>query len=244
MNVEQIIVQNTQIYNKIADHFSDTRSFLWADLASMRDFVKEGDKVLDIGCGNGRLYQLFSSLSSSENKFKISDFRFQITFTGLDISRKLIQIAKEKNPECNFVVGDMRELPFEDESFDVVFNLVSFHHLPDKKSQIKALKELKRVLKPGGKAILLNWNAYSDWVKNKITKGDYEYLGNQLFRVPWKKQNKKALGDRIYYGFKLFELEGLFKEVGLELEYQYFFRHGEVVGVEKGMNIVSVLSKL
>lgn len=235
MDTESIINQNKEVYNGIASHFSDTRSFLWEDLVFLKQYVKSGDSVLDVGCGNGRLYQLFEKKSSSREQGTVS-------FTGIDISDGLIKIARENNPECKFVVGDMRKLSFGDGSFDVVYSLVAFHHLPDHESQLQALSEMKRVLKPGGKIVLLNWNAYSVWVKEKIEKGDYEDLGNNLFKVPWKKQNKMVEGDRIYYGFTLEELEGLFKEVGLKLEEQYFLRHAEKVGVEQGMNIVSVVS--
>ncbi len=68
-------------------------------------------------------------------------------------------------------------------------------------------------------------------------------LGNKLFRVPWKTQTGENIGDRVYYGFTLEELENLFADAGLKLEEQYFLRHSEKVDVKKGMNIVSVLSK-
>ena len=138
----------------------------------------------------------------------------------------------------------MTELPFEDEKFDIVFSLVAFHHLPTEDLQLKALNEMKRVLKSKGKIILLNWNAYSDWVEAKLKKGDYEDLGEHLFRVPWKTGKGELVGDRIYYGFILEELENLFKKAGLKLQEQYFLRHGEKVGVEQGMNIVSVAAKM
>jgi tRNA (uracil-5-)-methyltransferase TRM9 len=233
---QQIIDQNKEIYNKIAEHFSDTRSFLWRDLEPLSQFVKDGDTVLDIGCGNGRLYQLFGEMSRPEGMQNIR-------FVGVDISDKLIDIAKKEYPKGEFYVGDMVELSFENEKFDVVYSLVAFHHLPDHNLQIKALQEMKRVLKPGGKIILLNWNAYSDWVNKKLEKGDYEDLGNQLFRVPWKTGEGEKVGDRIYYGFTLEELEKITKEAGLKLEDQYYLRHGERVGVEQGMNIVSVIGK-
>ena len=239
----RIIRQNRDIYNKIADHFSDTRSFLWRDLEPLADFVKDGNSVLDIGCGNGRLYQLFEDLSR-QDQVRSSEFRVQsIDFFGVDISEKLIEIAKEEYPDCQFEVADMTELPFEDEKFDIVFSLVAFHHLPTEDLQLKALNEMKRVLKSKGKIILLNWNAYSDWVKIKLKKGDYKDLGNHLFQVPWKTGEGESIGDRIYYGFTLEELENLFKTSGLKLEDQYFLRHGEKVGIEQGMNIVSILSK-
>lgn len=229
VNSKQIIAQNKDVYNNIASHFSSTRAFLWRDLESLVGFVKENDSVLDIGCGNGRLYQLFANLS--------------ISFTGIDISENLIAIAKERYPQCHFEVVDMVDLPFENEKFDVIFSLVAFHHLPTKETQLEGLEEMKRVLKPQGKIILLNWNAYSDWVKKKLKKGDYEDLGNQLFRVPWKTQIGENIGDRVYYGFTLEELEKLAEETGLKMEDQYFLRHCEKVDVKKGMNIVSVLKK-
>ena len=229
LNSEQIIEQNKDVYNNIAAHFSSTRAFLWRDLESLAGFVKPKDRVLDIGCGNGRLYQIFANLS--------------ISFTGIDISEKLIEIAKERYPKCSFEVANMTELPFEGKKFDVIFSLVAFHHLPTQETQLKALEEMKRVLKSKGKIILLNWNAYSDWVKNKLKEGEYEDLGNQLFRVPWKTQVGENIGDRVYYGFTLAELENLAELSGLKMEDQYFLRHSERVDVKKGMNVVSVLSK-
>lgn len=254
MNHKKIILQNKDVYNNIATHFSDTRSFLWRDLEILAQFAKDGDSILDIGCGNGRLYQLFAGLSSDESQLSSSRPKPQgrvegspiassIKFFGVDISEKLIEIAKEKYPEGKFFVGDMVELPFEDKKFDVVFSLVAFHHLPTADLQLKALEEMKRVLKPNGKIILLNWNAYSNWVNDKLKKGDYKDLGNHLFEVPWKTGKGEKVGDRVYYGFTLEELEGLFEKTGFKLEDQYFLRHGERIGVELGMNIVSILEK-
>ncbi len=105
---QQIIEQNKDIYNNIAAHFSSTRAFLWRDLESLVRFVKEKDRVLDIGCGNGRLYQLFVNLS--------------ISFTGVDISERLVKIAKERYPNCVFEAANMTWLPFADKKFDVIFS--------------------------------------------------------------------------------------------------------------------------
>ncbi|MBM4177706.1 hypothetical protein FJ208_02810, partial [Candidatus Gribaldobacteria bacterium] len=52
----KLIDQNKQVYNKIAYDFSNTRNYLWQDILPLLDYSKKGDKVLDLGCGNGRLF--------------------------------------------------------------------------------------------------------------------------------------------------------------------------------------------
>lgn len=96
---------------------------------------KEYKNLLDIGCGTGYLIDLLSKDSKSK-------------FTGLDLSPKMIdECNKKKIKNSKFVVGKSDELPFEDNSFDIVICSQSFHHYPETD---KPLKEALRVLKPGG----------------------------------------------------------------------------------------------
>ena len=96
--------------------------------------VKDGDAVLDVGCGTGTV------LSYIGRQKKISGF-------GLDVSEKMVAIAKEKNPDYQFVSGDSASLPYVDESMDVVMACMAYHHFPD---QEQFRNEAMRVLKPGG----------------------------------------------------------------------------------------------
>lgn len=244
---DHIIAQNRDVYNDIAEHFSSTRSFLWRDLGMLTDYVQDGDAVLDVGCGNGRLYQLFTDLSSAQKQQLDEPYkhieRKNVQYTGIDNSEELIKIARDAYRDAQFVVGDMRRLPFDSGSFDVVFSVVAFHHMPTRSSQEKALLEMKRVLKDGGYIVMLNWNAYSDWVNKKVQKGHYEYLGHHLFKVPWKTQDKEVIGDRIYYGFTPDELTELFENAKLTTLEQYYLRMGEESDEANGMNIVSVVQK-
>ncbi len=90
-------------------------------------------------------------------------------YTGLDLSEKMIEVAKRKQIKgLNFVVGDCEELSFADESFDVVTCSMSFHHYPNPE---KFFANLKKVLRPGGRFILRDMTSRSKlnlWFINHI----------------------------------------------------------------------------
>ena len=77
-----IISKTREDYNLIAKHFSNTRYDVWLELKQFEKYVKPGQKVLDWGCGNGRLLLMLREKG--------------IKYFGLDQSDELIKIAKEK----------------------------------------------------------------------------------------------------------------------------------------------------
>lgn len=92
--------------------------------------------ILDLGCGTAELISQVICEDSSRH------------ITGLDLSEEMLKIAKNKlGTKATFVLGDAENLPFADESFDLVYCNDSFHHYPH--PQI-VLSEIYRVLKPGG----------------------------------------------------------------------------------------------
>lgn len=214
-------------YNDFAGQFSQTREYLWDDILPLLKYIKENDKVLDIGCGNGRLYHVLKEK--------------QILYTGLDLSEELIKISKAKYPEVDFMVGDMKKLPFLAGSFDAVFCIAAFHHLTTAEERLQTLREMKRVVKPGGKILLVNWNLLGEWGTGKVEKGDYKRFGND-FSVPWKNSEGLVLGERFYHAFTLDEIELLCKEVRLRVEQNLCSKKGQVSDKENGENIITVLS--
>jgi SAM-dependent methyltransferase len=70
--------------------------------------LRAGDRFLDAGCGYGAVYDFMDRWTN-------------IKYTGVDISPDLIEMAKTRYPSGNFLVADLRQLPFEDQSFDLAF---------------------------------------------------------------------------------------------------------------------------
>ncbi len=99
--------------------------------------VGPGTRILDAGCGGGG-----ASVLAAERGARIS---------GLDAAEGLITIARERVPKGNFRVGDIENLPFDDDAFEVVFAANSLQFTEDR---VAALRELGRVCTPGGRVVV------------------------------------------------------------------------------------------
>jgi ubiquinone/menaquinone biosynthesis C-methylase UbiE len=118
----------------------NTLSFLktWAQLSPLAT-------VLDVGCGTGEFERLV-----------LADHPTQ-KIVGVDISEKMLAIAKQKlhaYPNVSFQIARASVLPFANDSFDVIVSANSFHYFDDPNA---ALGEMKRVLKPDGTMVILDW---------------------------------------------------------------------------------------
>jgi ubiquinone/menaquinone biosynthesis C-methylase UbiE len=128
--------------------------------------VKAADHVLDVGCGSGRLTLAAQGWTGANGEA-----------VGIDPSPEMIQIAR-RNAErsrlkARFEVGVAESLPFPDGSFDVVLNRLMLHHLPGDLKQ-RGLAEMRRVLKPGGVCLVVDFEPpKSGWfrmiVENHMT---------------------------------------------------------------------------
>jgi len=175
-----LLKKTIQDYNLIAKDFSSTRYSVWPELNIFGQYLKEGDRILDLGCGNGRLFELF------KNK--------NIDYVGVDNSEKLIEISKKKYPDGKFQVADALNLPFLDNYFDKIFSIAVLHHIPSSELRLKFLKEAKRVLRPQGILILTVWNLnplqmilIGEWKRFK------DFLRQQILKIVGKA--KTDFGD-------------------------------------------------
>jgi ubiquinone/menaquinone biosynthesis C-methylase UbiE len=109
--------------------------------AYIRKNVKNGDKVLDVGCGNGRT--ILSMVDIAES------------ITGLDIDPKAVEDTKKNttnHKNVRVVLGSATDIPFEEKTFDVVVFSMTLVNMDTEKS--KALSEMKRVAKEDAKIII------------------------------------------------------------------------------------------
>lgn len=107
------------------------------------------ETLLDAGCGTAPMLSLLTQEYPDKH------------FVGLDLTPEMIRKAKEKNlPNTELVIGDCENLPFEENTFDVIINSQSFHHYPDPQSFFNSVY---RVLKSGG-CLILRDNTGPQWM--------------------------------------------------------------------------------
>ncbi len=229
MDAKNVIKQNKHVYNLIAKHFSSTREQVWDSFRPFTAYIKKGDAVLDLGCGNGRVYQILADLS--------------VRYAGVDQSEELIALARERYPDLDFRVMEMSQLDFPDAEFEVVFMLAVLHHSPTREHRMSTLREIARVLKPGGRLIMTNWNLHSEWAKNKLEIGNWKLGNTGEYIVPWKNDKGEVVGERIYYAYSPEELEELLKSAGFIVDKQYYDKTWWAKDANEGSNIVTIAQK-
>lgn len=206
---KKIMTGVTKTYNSISKEFSDSRAFAGKEFDDFKEYLQPGQTILDLGCGNGRLLQFLEKEASTWH---------QKTFyyTGVDASKNLLAEARKKHPDRVFKTGDMTKIPMKDKSMDILFCIRAFHHLPSKKTRLKSLQEMKRVLKSQGVLILSVWNLWQKkywwqlfkaFARSIVTFG--KFAPNDTF-IPWGKE--KII--RYYHAFTAKELQKLFQESG------------------------------
>lgn len=200
-NLLKIVHDN---YNTIATDFNTTRKKeIWPEIVRLAENVKEGDSVLDLGCGNGRL------LEALKNK--------QIEYLGIDNSEELIKLASLNYPNNKFIVSDILNLEtieeIKDRKFNHIFCLATLQHLPSKELRVKTLQEMKEHILDDGQIIISNWDMwmqkkyrtliFKSFLNKIIGKNQLEF-GDILF--PWKNSKGEITSERYYHAYSKNEL--------------------------------------
>ena len=179
--------EHEQMYRVETRHFwfVGTRRVIVAALERALGSRLAGGRVLDVGCGTG---------------FTLTRLPRAVRSVGLDYSPAALAFARERAPASSLVRGSAYALPFADGSFDAVLALDVLEHLDD---DLAAARELRRVLAPGGAAIVTVpafeslWSAHDEALDHR-----------RRYRLPQIERVLRDAGLRVehgsYYNFFLF----------------------------------------
>ncbi len=130
-----------------------------------------GDRVLDVGCGTGIFTQDVLSCGAE--------------VIGIDLSCPMLKKAIGRTADLGFtgLCGDMYSLPFPDNCFDKVYSMTAIEFVPDVR---RAVAELNRVVRRGGRVVVTTLNSLSPWAVQRKRKGKegHPLFGKIFFRSP------------------------------------------------------------
>ncbi|PAV86331.1 hypothetical protein WR25_14652 [Diploscapter pachys] len=218
LKLEQTYVAD--VYENIAAHFNETRHSNWRAVQNFINSLPRYSVLYDVGCGNGKY------LAPKDDLIKI----------GCDMCMGLCKIAAGKN--TNVIRADALHLPFHSAA-DAVICIAVLHHMSSFERRQIVIREILRVLKPGGRACLTVWSMdqsdseYSNMRKNKEESNELceltreakrlrihdgkQFTQQDLF-VPWVSDEKETY-LRYYHIFRDGELEELLGGIdGCQLE--------------------------
>ncbi len=193
-------------YNTIAEDFSNTRHFAWKEFEPLFENLPENAKVLDVGCGNGRLFAYLLEQKQIEK------------YTGIDISENLLDIAKktyQETPNASFCKKSVLEID-EENAYDAIAMIASFHHLSSIAERKTALENCHRALTENGELVITVWNwRNQEKYANIVKEAQIRTSWNPLWTthdgmIPFGAQKI----PRYYYGFDPEELRDLLEQTG------------------------------
>ncbi|MFO7773094.1 MAG: methyltransferase domain-containing protein [Dehalococcoidia bacterium] len=186
---------NRKVFDQIAESWYRVRH--WPLLREELEEVAarwQSGKLLNVGCAHGPDFLPFSQ-------------GFQLW--GVDSSPAMLKQAVRYSAKLEFyvnlVIGDALFLPFSDNAFDWAISVATYHHIQGSEEREQAFVELRRVLKPGGEALLTVWNHGQPrfWFKSKEQQ------------VPWRLREGTVY--RYYHLFSYGELRKLLITAGWDI---------------------------
>lgn len=154
----RLLELNREFYSGFADSFSATRSRPWAGFSHLLPYIPDGCRVLDLGCGNGRLAAFLDSK------------RQEVHYLGLDSSTRLITLAEEQSCSLGFVsatyrIADVTSPGWTDavccRGFDAVAALGLLQHIPGLELRQKVVHQAASLLGPAGVLLISSWQFLS-----------------------------------------------------------------------------------
>ncbi len=174
------LIQTEKTWDAIAESFDITRRKPWIQCIKFIDNLPKNTFIVDIGCGNGR------HLIPCANRCK--------KVIGIDISKKLIKIVKKryidlKLDNVDLIHSDAVNLPIKNNCIDAILYIASLHNIKGNINRINSLKEINRVLKKDGKALVSVWSRWQDKFRKDFFKKWFNQFNQNEFGdidIYWK----------------------------------------------------------
>lgn len=187
-------------YERIAYSYAAARRTPFPEVVAFLDRLPRPSRVLDLGCGHGRHAK--PALARGH------------AVVGVDLSRGLLARARTDAPTGVWIHGTGTALPLRDASVDAAVSVSMLHHLPFEEQRLGVLREIRRVLRAGGRIFVVVWDRDQPKFRD-VPSPDLE--------VPWPLPDGTRV-PRFYHLFAEGELEDLVIRAGLHGE--TFFRAG------------------
>lgn len=232
----RLLALNREFYARFASSFSRSRSAERIALDPIMPYLADGVKVLDVGCGNGRLAAALDRKG------------YRLAYVGIDVTAELIAIAEVRKPERRHVQAAFRVADISapgwtehvqaDAPFDLALALAVLHHIPSFALRGQILREVRTLLRPDGIFIMSNWQfTRNARLRRKIvpwqTVGiDERELEEGDALLDWKRD---GTGYRHCHLFEESEVEALAAQSGFEVVEQF--------DADAELNLFSVLKR-
>ncbi|KAJ3452377.1 tRNA methyltransferase 9b-related [Anaeramoeba flamelloides] len=194
-----------EVYLEIAPHFNHSRWNPWPYVKKFVSSLEEGSILADVGCGSGQ-----NSLINPKVFSISSDFNLEFA----KIANKKMQ---EQSHKGSVLQENNLKLSLRTNSVDHVISIAVIHHFATAERRLQALKELCRIVRPGGTGLVTVWafeqknKKYSDQDNLIPWKAQKRFLKDQ--NVEKKEKNEIIVYERYYHLFVKGELRILFESV-------------------------------
>ncbi|MCX7683456.1 MAG: class I SAM-dependent methyltransferase [Anaerolineae bacterium] len=237
--IERLLAINRRFYAELARPFSASRSLSDPAITCVLPYIPAGARVLDVGCGSGRLAML------------LNRERPGVAYVGVDCVPELIEMARAQAHQLTAIVADFYVadvtrpgwyLSLPRAAFDRVLLLAMLHHLPGFATRARVLRESRDMLGPAGRLIISTWQFLdSPRMRRKIVDWSVEGIREEAlepgdYLLSWK---RGGYGVRYCHLVDEAELERLAVESGLHI--CETFRVG---GREGNLSLFAVMEKL
>ena len=177
-------------YQKIAQHFSNTRAYLWKSVKEFLNKIESNSVILEVGCGNGKYLRAFQD-------------RTDVVAIGCDITPYFV--ARSQSDRIDTFQATNMALPVRSGIADLVMSVAVLHHFDSAARRLQALEELLRLVRPGGRILIQVW-ALEQQPGSRRTFHQADNL------VGWNNPDKTMFRQRYYHVFHQGELEALLQQ--------------------------------